>query len=119
MKIQIKKFDSSHDSTSTHIKTHPIRINQQGHIHFVTTSCYRRKPFFSKQWTRQIVIDAINHKGEKTKFLLMSYVIMPEHVHFLIVPKKSETISNTVRAVKWYSSIQLLSALRKRGMVEK
>lgn len=88
-------------------------------IHFVTALCYRRKPFFSKQWTRQIMIDAIDHTRGKKEFLLFGYVIMPEHVHFLVVSKQGETIFNTIRAIKWYTSIQLLSALRKRGMEEK
>jgi putative transposase len=65
------------------------------------------------------MINAIDHARAKKKFLLLGYVIMPEHVHFLIVPKQGETISNTIRAIKWYTSIQLLSALRNRGMEEK
>lgn len=119
MKKQKMKYDSSHKNSSFREKLHPIRINQEGHIHFVTTSCYRRKPFFSKQWTRQIVVDAFDHARTKIHFLLVGYVIMPEHVHLLIVPKHGVTISNTIRAIKWSTSIRLLGELRKRGMDEK
>lgn len=119
MKDHNKKYDASHESTSAHIKPHPIRFNQEGHIHFITTSCYHRKPFFSKPWTRKIVIDAIDQTRIKKKFLFIGYVIMPEHVHFLVVPNLGETISNTVKSIKWNTSICLLRELRKRGMEEK
>ncbi len=97
----------------------PVRINESGHIHFVTTSCFDQKPFFSRSWTRQLVMKAINKIREKKGFLVLGYVLMPDHAHLLIAPDQCQNISKAVKHMKWYSSILLLSALRKKGMHEK
>ncbi len=96
-----------------------IRVNEAGHIHFVTTTCYDKKLFFSQSWTRKLVMDAINHMRSKKGFLLLGYVLMPDHAHFLLVPAPCQTISKAVKHIKWYSAIKLLASLRKKGMDEK
>ena len=116
---QCRKFDSSKIDDIFSNSRHPIRINEPGHIHFVTTSCYKYKPFFCKSWTRQIIMESIDKVRSKREFLIIGYVVMPEHAHFLIVPNQCKTISAAVQCIKWYTSTQLLAELRKRGKDEK
>ena len=59
-----------------------------GHAHFLTFSCYHRLPLLSKDRTRQWLVDAIEIARIKHEFDLWAWVVMPEHVHLLIYPRK-------------------------------
>ncbi len=60
--------------------------NDPGHAHFLTFSCYQRLPLLSRDRTKRWLIDAVKDTKEKHKYGLWAYVIMPEHVHFIILP---------------------------------
>jgi putative transposase len=62
------------------------RFNTPGDAHYLTFSCFHRKPFLSKDRSRQWLEDAVNWAREKHNFHLWAYVIMPEHAHLLIHP---------------------------------
>ncbi|MGB0716915.1 MAG: REP-associated tyrosine transposase [Phycisphaerae bacterium] len=83
------------------------RYNIPGHAHSLTFSCYRRQPFFSTAMSCQWFIDALSAAREKYEFDLWAYVLMPEHVHLLIYPRKEKySISNILRSLKWPVSMQ-------------
>ena len=62
------------------------RHDEPGHAHGLTFSCYRRLSLLSKDRTRRWLIEAIDEARSLAHFDLWAYVIMPEHVHILIVP---------------------------------
>jgi putative transposase len=62
------------------------RYNDPGHAHLLTFTCFRGRPFLSKDRTRQWMVDAIAYACGKHSFHLWSWVIMPEHVHLLVWP---------------------------------
>lgn len=62
-------------------------INEPGHAHFLTFTCYRRFPLLNRDRSREWVIEAFAEARKKQNSLLWAYVIMPEHVHALILPK--------------------------------
>src|SRR5690349_16320451 len=62
------------------------RINDPGHAHALTFSCFQRRPFLSKDRSRQWLVDSIAAARRKHGFHVWAYVIMPEHVHLLIWP---------------------------------
>lgn len=76
--------------------------NEAGHAHFVTYSCYRREPFLTKGRTRRWVIDAIETVRREQNVAIWGYVIMPEHVHLLILPREAN-----------YSMSRILAALKR------
>ncbi len=116
----MEKRNQTYDSSKTDNKfrsiIHPIRIDEPGNIHFITTSCHNKKPFFSKQWSCEIVVEAINKARMQKEFLVLGYVLMPEHAHFLIAPQKNIGISSVMHALKLHSSKRLLKILRNKGM---
>jgi len=63
--------------------------NEPGHGHFLTYSCYRRLPLLIADQTRRWVIDAMAALRQKQSIALFAYVIMPEHVHVLLMPNES------------------------------
>ncbi|MDP8246202.1 MAG: transposase [Candidatus Hinthialibacter antarcticus] len=116
--MNLKKHDSSLLNPDFKNKVHPVRINEKGHVHFVTTSCCQRKPFFDSFEIRKIVLHSIDHIRNKKEFFVFGYVIMPEHAHFLLAAKQEQPISKIVGALKWYVSINVLKAFREKGVEE-
>ena len=64
------------------------RWNWAGNAHELTCSCYRNRPFLSKERTCRYLIDAINASRVKHDFDLWAYVFMPDHVHLVIHPQR-------------------------------
>lgn len=65
-------------------------INEPGHAHFLTFSCWKRWPLLSKDRSRQWMIDAIRQMRRSQIVDVWAYVIMPEHVHLLILPQERD-----------------------------
>lgn len=70
-----------------------------GEAHFLTFSCYKRLPLFSKDRTRRWIVDALDQARSKHQFDLWGWVIMPEHVHLLIKPLRTDYRIKTILAV--------------------
>ncbi len=73
----------------------PIRktrraFNDSGHAHYLTFSCYRRWPLLARDRARRWVIDALRKTRNNLDVALWAYVIMPEHVHVLLHPRRSD-----------------------------
>jgi putative transposase len=66
------------------------RINEPGHAHELTFSCFHRLRLLSRDRTRRWLIDAIEQARRRAHFDLWAYVIMPEHVHILVSPRESD-----------------------------
>ena len=64
------------------------RHDEHGHIHFITSSCFRRLQFFRHESVKQAFIDAMKLSREKFAIRWLGYVIMPEHVHLLVLPQQ-------------------------------
>jgi len=67
------------------------RHDEFGHIHFITFSCYRRLRFFQDDSIRRTFVDAMRLTREKHGIRWIGYVIMPEHVHLLVLPQVPRT----------------------------
>lgn len=52
-----------------------------GHLHFLTFSCYRRLPLLRTVAARNLFVRALGVMRQRHGFLLVGYVVMPEHVH--------------------------------------
>ncbi|TWT40568.1 hypothetical protein RAS1_42810 [Phycisphaerae bacterium RAS1] len=62
--------------------------DEPGHAHFLSYSCYRRLPLLTRDRTRRWVIDAMQSARREHDAPLCAYVIMPEHVHLLLCPRR-------------------------------
>jgi len=66
------------------------RYNVVGHAHYLTFSCFQRRPFLNRDRSRGWMIDAIALARERHLLDLWAWVIMPEHVHLLIHPRDAD-----------------------------
>jgi len=65
----------------------PNRLHRSygaGYAHFFTTSCYRRLPLLGTASLRDLFLYVLEQVRRRYRFLVLGYVIMPEHVHLLI-----------------------------------
>jgi putative transposase len=77
------------------------RFNDTGHAHFLTFSCFQRRPFLVRDRSRQWLADAVNSARERHDFHVWAYVIMPEHVHLIIFPQREVyEISDVLSSIK-------------------
>src|SRR5438046_755832 len=86
------------------------RYYGKGHLHFITFSCYRRLPLLKSARARDIFIRELGKARDEMGFLLIGYVVMPEHVHLLISEPKQGTPSTVLQ--KW--KLRVSRNLRKR-----
>ena len=72
--------------------------NEPGHAHFLTYSCFRRLPLLTRDRCRNWVIQALEHTRQTQDVALWAYVIMPEHVHVLLLPRRSNYAMRNILA---------------------
>jgi putative transposase len=61
-------------------------FHDPGDLHELTFSCYRRLPLLTNDDWRRLLARSIDAAGLETGFKLAAFVLMPEHVHLLVVP---------------------------------
>lgn len=63
------------------------RYEGLGHARELTFACYQRQPFLLSERSRGWVVEAIRRSRERLCFQLMAWVVMPDHVHLLLLPR--------------------------------
>ncbi len=76
------------------------RYHGRGDLHFLTFSCYRRLPLLGTMQARNLFVQALGKIRERYKFLLVGYVVMPNHVHLLISETSKATPSVVLKVLK-------------------
>jgi len=89
------------------------RYYGRGDLHFVTFSCYRRLPLLRTVRARNLFVHALGKIRERYNFLLVGYVVMPEHVHLLISEPAKVTPSVVLKALKQRVSRDLRKRKRR------
>jgi len=60
------------------------------HLHFITTSCYRRWPFLGSARSRDTFLTILEQTRRRYRFVVVGYVVMPEHIHLLLTEPEIE-----------------------------
>src|SRR5271165_6581726 len=89
------------------------RYYGRGHLHFLTFSCYRRLPLLGTVRARQMFVGELARVRAEYGFLLVGYVVMPEHVHLLIGEPRKGTPSTVLQMLKQRVSRKLRGKRRK------
>ena len=91
-------------------------FNTEGEAHFVTFSCFQRRPFLSRDRTREYFIAGLERMRRLHHVNIWAYVIMPEHVHLLIYPVYADyDMEKMLATVKLSVSRRALGYLRKHN----
>jgi putative transposase len=95
---------------SPEIHRHPLqRLYGRNDLHFITFSCYHRLPLLNSPSNRDCFVETLNSTRNKYHFLLLGYVVMPEHVHLIISEPKRADPSTALQVLKQKVSTQLSS----------
>jgi putative transposase len=77
------------------------RYNIPRHAHYLTFSCFQRRPLLTKDRSRQWLLRAIRRARLIHEFHIWAWVIMPEHVHLILWPQReSYSISEILYSIK-------------------
>ena len=71
-----------------------------GTARFVTFCCYRLGEYLSDSRALELLIKYINEGRTKHGFHLLGYVIMPEHVHLVLLPPDGMKLGLVIREIK-------------------
>ena len=83
-----------------------VRYQTCGDTHFITFSCYQRKPYLNTPAARTLFENSFETMRLRYDFRLFGYVIMPEHVHLLLTEPKKALLSKTLQALKLSVSVR-------------
>lgn len=71
-----------------------------GHLHFITCSCYQRKPLLGPAWARNLFVRILGEVRDRYRFALVGYVVMPDHIHLLMSEPAVATPSVVMQVLK-------------------
>ncbi len=89
------------------------RTHGAHHLHFITCSCYRRLPFLGSAKARDRFLSILEETRQRYRFVVVGYVVMPEHIHLLITEPEATTRSTVMQVLKQRTAHALLPR-RKR-----
>ena len=84
------------------------------HLHFITCSCYRRLPLLGKPQRRTLFLNLLEQTRQRYGFVVVGYVVMPEHFHVLISEPETGTPSTVMQVLKQRFAQRVLRAQRQR-----
>ena len=83
--------------------------------YFITTTTEGRKPVFTNAEDALILWNVINNQRERGRFHLLGFVIMPDHLHLLIIPREVINISFIMQEIKKGSARLINESKGRRG----
>ncbi len=93
-----------------------VRYNDPWHAHALTFSCFHKQPLLQADNAAQLFIDALSAAACRHEMDLWGYVVMPDHVHLLLCPRREVyNISRVLFAIKRPMSYRAKAAGLCRG----
>jgi putative transposase len=94
----------------------PKRFYGAGDLHFITCSCYRRQPLLGTPRRRDLFLTVLERVRRRYQFVVVGYVVMPEHIHLLISEPREKNPSIVMQALKLgFARRALAEEKRKRN----
>ncbi len=89
------------------------RFDIPNQARFVTFSCYRRQLLFGEDSTRDLFVEHIEAQRQRLEFDVFAYVVMPEHVHAVVLPRDGK-IGPVLRGIKQGFGQRMIRSFRDR-----
>src|SRR2546426_7263305 len=96
----------------------PRRLHRyygSGYLHFITSSCYQRRPLLNTPRRRTWFLEILEQVRRRYTFVVVGYVVMPEHFHLLISEPERGNPSTVMQALKQRFARKVLRDWRKRS----
>jgi len=66
------------------VSNHPTRYYGTNDLHFINCSCYHRQPWLATPKRRDLLLTVLEQVRQRYRFVVVGYVVMPDHIHLLI-----------------------------------
>jgi putative transposase len=86
--------------------------DREGHAHFVTFSCYRRRRLLDHDGPKTVVLDVLNSQLAMQLGRCMGFAVMPDHVHAIVRFPEPDQIGHFMKQWKQRSSVRIKRLLR-------
>lgn len=86
--------------------------NIPNHARFLTYSCFKRLPLFGDSANRDLYVVQLQQQSVRLKFDIIAYVVMPEHVHLIVVPEDGQ-VERVLRGIKQGFARDMLKQMRE------
>jgi len=83
-----------------------------GYLHYITTSCYQRRPLLGTAQNRDLFLEVMEQVRRRYRFVVVGYVVMPEHVHLLFSEPERGHPSVVMKVLKQSFARRLLRRVR-------
>jgi len=96
----------------------PRRLHRNyscGYLHYITSSCYQRRPLLGSAPRRNLFLEILEQVRCRYGFVVVGYVLMPEHIHLLISEPDRGNPSTVMQVLKQRFAHRVLQAWRKRN----
>jgi REP element-mobilizing transposase RayT len=90
------------------------RHSNENQIYLITTVTHLRKPIFNDFYVGKIVVNTMKHLHDSGQVTSLSFVVMPDHIHWLI-QLKNESLDKVIQAFKGVSAKRINQYLGLRG----
>ena len=97
---------------NSHIESRPIpkglvRYQECRALHFITFSCYRRRPLLADTNGYSAFEHELESVRVRHEFVVAGYVLMPEHVHLLVGEPRTTSLATALQLLKQNTSRKL------------
>jgi len=76
------------------------RFQETGQLHFLTFSCYKRRPNFANAQSRTTFEASLERVRRGYELCVFGYVVMPEHIHMLVDEPDQGSLSRVMQSLK-------------------
>ena len=84
-----------------------IRAPQEIRTYFVTTVTANRRRLFQVDANADLMVETLRRYRAECRFALHAFVVMPDHVHFLLTPAPDVSLEKAVQFIKGGFSFRL------------
>jgi putative transposase len=85
-----------------------------GELHYITCSCYHRKRWLDTAQRRDLFLDILEEVRKQHRFVVVGYVVMPEHFHLLMSEPQVGNPSTVMQSVKQRYAQRVIRRRRNR-----
>ncbi len=83
-----------------------------GRARFITFGTAKKIPLLTNTLYRMAVINAIDSVRNRFRYKLLGYVIMPDHVHLVIIPAEDSGVGRIVGEIKRAAAKDIIAMMR-------
>lgn len=94
------------------------RVSETNRIYFITAATSKRQPVFSNFKHARQLVNVLRQDAVLQRTQTLCFVVMPDHLHWLMQLEQGHELSRVVRDVKSISSIRIGYSIWQKGFYD-